>query len=101
MAPGSRCGCRNGGPDRGQARVDFRDQRGDGIAVARKKSTQGGIAELDGRLSNDEFVAKVKANTARWEAVANYNQVREDLKNEILLKMAPVVLSVLAALVGL
>jgi len=59
------------------------------------------VLELDAKLSDDEFIAKVKANTARWEAVANYNVVREDLKNEILLKMAPVVLSVLAALVGL
>ena len=59
------------------------------------------VAELDSKLSSDEFVAKVKANTARWEAVAQYNKVREDLKNEILLRLAPVVLSLLAALVGL
>ena len=59
------------------------------------------VVELDAKLSDDEFVAKVKANTARWEAVANYNVVREDLKNEVLLKMAQVVLAVLAALVGL
>ncbi|MCG3181839.1 MAG: hypothetical protein BIFFINMI_04274 [Phycisphaerae bacterium] len=59
------------------------------------------VAELDGRLSDDQFIAKVKTNTARWEAVANYNKVRQDLKNEILLKIAPVVLSLLAALVGL
>ena len=59
------------------------------------------VAELDSKLSNDEFVAKVKANTARWEAVAQYNKVRDDLKNEILLRLAPVVLSLLAGLVGL
>jgi hypothetical protein len=59
------------------------------------------VAELDGKLSNDEFLAKVKANTARWEAVAQYNKVREDLKNEILLRLAPVVLGLLAGLVGL
>ena len=59
------------------------------------------VAELDGKLSSDEFVAKVKANTARWESVANYNKVREDLKNEVLLRLAPIVLSVLAGLVGL
>jgi len=59
------------------------------------------VAELDSKLSNDEFVAKVKANTARWEAVAHYNKVREDLKNELLLRIAPVVASILAALVGL
>lgn len=59
------------------------------------------VAELDGKLSNDEFIAKVRTNTARWEAVANYNKVRDDLKNEILLRLAPIVLSLLAALVGL
>ncbi|MFA6134552.1 MAG: hypothetical protein WC869_11110 [Phycisphaerae bacterium] len=59
------------------------------------------VAELDSKLSNDQFVAQVKANTARWEAVAQYNKVREDLKNEILLRLAPIVLSLLAALVGL
>ena len=59
------------------------------------------VVELDGRLSNDEFVAKVKANTARWESVANYNKVRDDLRTEFLLRSAPVVLSVLLALCGL
>ena len=59
------------------------------------------VAELDGKLSNDEFIAKVKANTARWESVANYNKVREDLKNELLLRLAPIVLGLLAGLVGL
>jgi hypothetical protein len=59
------------------------------------------VTELDGKLSNEEFIAKVKANTARWEAVAQYNKVREDLKNEILLRLAPVVLGLLAGLVGL
>jgi hypothetical protein len=59
------------------------------------------VAELDGKLSSDEFIAKVKANTARWENVAHYNKVREDLRREILLRLAPIVLSVLAALVGL
>ena len=59
------------------------------------------VAELDSKLSNDEFVAKVKANTARWENIASYNKVREDLKNELLLRLAPVILGILAALVGL
>jgi len=57
------------------------------------------IAELDLQLSTDQFVAKVKANTARWEAVANYNVVRDNLRNEILLRLAPIVLSLLAGLV--
>ena len=59
------------------------------------------VVELDSKLSNDEFVAKVKVNTARWESVARYNKVREDLRNELLLRIAPVVASILAALVGL
>ena len=59
------------------------------------------VAELDSKLSDDEFIAKVKANTARWANVARYNKVREDLKNELLLRLAPIVLSVLAAMVGL
>jgi TRAP-type C4-dicarboxylate transport system substrate-binding protein len=59
------------------------------------------VAELDSKLSNEEFTAKVKSNTARWEAVAHYNKVREDLRNELLLRIAPVVASILAALVGL
>lgn len=59
------------------------------------------VAELDAKLSNDEFIAKVKANSARWESVANYNKVRADLRNEILLRLAPVAVSLLAGLVGL
>ena len=59
------------------------------------------VSELDAKLSDDDFIAKVKTNTARWESVANYNMVRENLKNEILLRMAPIVASILAALVGL
>jgi hypothetical protein len=58
-------------------------------------------AELDAKLSDEEFIAKVKANTARWESVANYNQVRQDLRNEILLRLAPLVLAILLAMVGL
>ena len=59
------------------------------------------VAELDSKLSDDEFIAKVKANTARWENVARYNKVREDLKNELLLRLAPIVLALLAGMVGL
>jgi len=59
------------------------------------------VAELDSKLSDDEFIAKVKANTARWANVAHYNKVREDLKNELLLRLAPIVLALLAGMVGL
>jgi len=59
------------------------------------------VAELDSKLSDDAFIAKVKTNTARWENVARYNKVREDLKNELLLRLAPIVLALLAGMVGL
>jgi len=59
------------------------------------------VVELDSKLSDDAFIAKVKTNTARWENVARYNKVREDLKNELLLRLAPIVLALLAGMVGL
>ena len=59
------------------------------------------VSELDSKLSNDQWLIQVKTNTARWANVAAYNVTRENLKNEILLKLAPVVLSLLAGLVGL
>ena len=59
------------------------------------------ICELDSSLSNDDFIVRVKANTTRWESVAQYNKVRNDLKNEILLRLSPIVVSLLAGLVGL
>ena len=59
------------------------------------------VAELDSKLSNDEFIAQVRSNTARWENVAHYNKVRENLKNELLLRLAPIVLAILAGTVGL
>jgi hypothetical protein len=58
-------------------------------------------AELDASLSDEALLAKVKANTARWENVANYNVVREQMRNEFLLRPAPIVLSILMTLVGL
>jgi hypothetical protein len=58
-------------------------------------------AELDAKLSDAEWLSRVTANTARWESVANYNKVREDLKNEIILRLVPIVGAILAALVGL
>jgi hypothetical protein len=59
------------------------------------------VSELDSAMSNDDFIVKVKANTARWENIANYNKVRDDLRNEILLRLVPIVGSLLASLVGL
>jgi len=59
------------------------------------------VAELDGRLSTEAWMAKVKANTAAWETVARFNVARQQLRNEFLLRLAPVMLSILAAMVGL
>lgn len=59
------------------------------------------VAELDSKLSNDEFIVKVKANTARWENVAAYNKVRGDLQRELIIRIAPAILQLLMALVGL
>ena len=57
--------------------------------------------ELDAKLSGEAWIAKVKQNTARWESVANYNITRAKLRQEFALRVAPVILSVLLALVGL
>ena len=57
------------------------------------------VTELDAGLSTDEWLAKVKANTARWENVAQYNIVRSNMTNEFLLRAAPVLASILLALV--
>jgi len=59
------------------------------------------VAELDSLLSDDEFIAKMKVNTARWENIAAANKVRDSLKTEFLIRLAPVVLGLLFALVGL
>jgi len=58
-------------------------------------------AELDARLTDAEWLAQVTANTARWEGVAQYNRVRQDVRNELLLRLAPAIVTILAALVGL
>ena len=57
--------------------------------------------ELDNKLSDAEWLSRVKANSARWENVAQYNIVREQTKNEILLRTVPIVVGILATLVGL
>lgn len=59
------------------------------------------VADLDSKLSTDDFVAKVKANTAAWANVEQYNQVRANMGKQFLLAVAPVVASILMALVGL
>ena len=57
--------------------------------------------ELDSKLSNDESIAKVTVNTARWANVAEYNRVRAEMSKEFTLRVAPLALTILLALVGL
>lgn len=59
------------------------------------------VAELDLKLSDDAFIAMVKANTAMWANVAAYNKLRDDMRSEMMLRIAPIVLTILLALVGL
>ena len=58
-------------------------------------------AELDAKLADAQWLAQVAANTAAWANVAQYNKVRDDMKNELLLRLAPIVGGLLAGLVGL
>ena len=58
-------------------------------------------AELDDLLTDDEFIQKVKENTKQWAGVAEYNVTRARLRFDFGLKVAPVLLAILLALVGL
>ena len=59
------------------------------------------VSEMLAKMPDDDFLAKVKANTARWETVTGYNIVRANLQKEFALRVAVTVLSILAAMVGL
>ena len=59
------------------------------------------VLELDQSLSDAEFLARVKANTAAWANVAEYNKIREQVMVEAALRLASIVFAILAALVGL
>jgi len=52
-------------------------------------------------VSDDAFLAAVKANSARWTGVADAELARAQLAKDIALRAVPVVVSILAALVGL
>ena len=58
------------------------------------------VADLLAASTDAEFLASVRANSARWENVANYNVVREELGREFLLRATPIVFSILLALLG-
>ena len=59
------------------------------------------VVDLDMALSNDEFIARVKANTARWSGVSAHEVEHAELTKKIAIGIAPVVISILAAFVGL
>lgn len=58
-------------------------------------------ADLLASLSGDELLVRVKANTARWESVAGYNAAQADLRTSIAVKAAPVLATILFAIIGL
>lgn len=57
--------------------------------------------DLLASLSDGELIVRVKQNTARWEAVAGFNVAQEEMKNNIAIKAAPVLASILFAIIGL
>jgi len=59
------------------------------------------VTELDARLSDDDFITKVQANTARWQKVAEHEVAVKKMRDEMALKLAPIILTILAAMVGL
>jgi len=59
------------------------------------------VLDLHLRETDAEFLARVQVNTARWENVAAYNVLREETRNQLLLRLAPIIGAILAALVGL
>jgi conjugal transfer/entry exclusion protein len=58
------------------------------------------VSELDAKLSNDAFLAKVKANTARWANVEAYNIARAQASRDFAIKVLPVMAAILAAVLG-
>ena len=58
-------------------------------------------AELLWFCSDDEFIARIKVNTARWEGVAAASKAREDLALQFAFRVAGILLSILLSLVGL
>ena len=57
--------------------------------------------EIHARFTGAEFLAHVAENTARWEGVANYNRVRDDMLKEFALRVASAMIFLLLAFVGL
>jgi len=55
--------------------------------------------ELDSKLSDAQWLARVAANTAAWEGVAEFNKARSDLRQQIAVRIAAAVASLLLALV--
>lgn len=51
--------------------------------------------------SDDEFLTRVRANTARWQAVEGFNIAQDAMKTSFIMKAAPVLVAILAAFVGL
>ena len=59
------------------------------------------VRELLTGLSDDEFVARVKQNTARWQNIAAQQAFIATVEGKVIQSVTPILLSILLALVGL
>ena len=59
------------------------------------------IPEILSKLSDDDFLTKVAANSAVWEGVAAAEVAKSEFQKQLVLKLIPIVGAILAALVGL
>lgn len=59
------------------------------------------VGDILAKMSDEAFIARVKANSARWSNVAAYNETRSKLTSEMILRMVPVIGAILAGVVGL
>jgi len=58
------------------------------------------VIELDTRLSMDEFLAQVRQRTQQWAQVADYNVEYAKTQKDIALRLAPILLAILLAMLG-
>jgi hypothetical protein len=59
------------------------------------------VSDVLAQMSDEAFILRVKQNTARWQNVARYEEFVKTVENKVLVAVAPVLLSILLALVGL
>lgn len=59
------------------------------------------VQELLAQKSDDAFIQEVKANTAAWDAIATASATLKKMQNQIMVAVAPVLLTILLTVVGL